>query len=71
MNPLLLNLFIILSFVAVSCTPNQKTVGTGAAAGAIIGTVIADGDDHKKGALIGAGVGAVAGAAVNKSRSRN
>jgi YMGG-like Gly-zipper len=71
MKPLFLILSFLLSLGVISCTPNQKTVGTGAAAGAIIGTVIADGDNHKKGALIGAGVGAVAGAAVNKNRSRH
>jgi len=71
MKPVLLNLSIVLSLGAISCTPNQKRVGTGAAAGAIIGTVIADGDNHKKGALIGAGIGALAGAAVNKNSSRH
>ncbi len=69
-KPLLLTLVASLMLGCVSCTPRQKTVGAGAAAGAVIGTIIADGDDHKKGALIGAGVGALAGAAVNNSRDR-
>ena len=70
MKPTILTLISALCLCGVSCTPTQRSAGTGAVAGAVLGTVIADGDDHKKGALIGAGVGAAAGAAVGKNRER-
>ncbi|MDF1815871.1 MAG: YMGG-like glycine zipper-containing protein [Verrucomicrobiales bacterium] len=66
----MLTLIAAFSFCGVSCTPTQKSVGTGAAAGAVLGTIIADGDNHKKGALIGAAAGAAAGAAVGRNKEK-
>lgn len=65
--------FFVLGFIALagtSCTPTQKGAAVGGAAGAALGTIIADGDNHKKGALIGGAVGAVAGAAAGKAQER-
>ncbi len=62
--------FALLAFSVVGCTPTQRSAATGAAAGAALGTIIADGDDHKKGALIGAGVGAAAGVAAQKHQEK-
>lgn len=65
------HLFIICAtFFAVSCTSTQKGAVTGAVGGAALGTLIADGENHKKGALYGAGIGAVSGAVVGKNLER-
>ena len=53
-----------------NCTPTQRSTATGAAAGAAIGAIVADGEDHKKGALIGGAAGALGGAAVGRHRER-
>ena len=58
------------AFLGVSCTPTQKSTATGAVAGAALGTIIADGDDHKKGAAIGAAAGALSGAAIGRNREK-
>ncbi|MDF1755607.1 MAG: YMGG-like glycine zipper-containing protein [Verrucomicrobiales bacterium] len=70
MKVILFSLTAVLCLTGVSCTPTQKSAGTGAAAGAILGTIIADGDDHKKGALIGAAAGGAAGAAIGRNREK-
>ena len=59
-----------LGLMGVSCTPTQKSTATGAVAGAALGTIIADGDNHKKGAVIGAVGGGLAGAAVGRNREK-
>ena len=59
-----------------SSTPNRNNTGTGVIAGAIGGAVLgyltntSDGEQGRKNALIGAGVGALAGAAVGQYMDR-
>ena len=59
-----------LALFGASCTPTQKSTATGAVAGAALGTIIADGDNHLKGAAIGAAAGGLTGAAIGRNREK-
>lgn len=56
---------IIAAVSLAGCTTTERDVGTGAAAGAVIGGIV----DGGRGALIGAGAGALGGLLVRNLRN--
>lgn len=56
---------VVLAAVLAGCTTTERDVGTGAAAGAVVGGLV----DGGKGALVGAGAGALGGLLVRNLRN--
>ena len=61
-------LVLPLLLAAAACTTTEKSTAGGAAAGALLGSAVSSHGDRTKGAIIGAGIGAVAGNMVGKSQ---
>lgn len=61
---LLAALSLLFIFQSQSCNNTARGAAIGAAAGGLIGILIADGDDNAKGVLIGATIGGMAGSII-------
>lgn len=66
----LLVLFVAASFSLVGCTPTQKGAVGGAAIGAGAGALIAGDGNRGTGALVGAAVGGLGGAALGSHNEK-
>lgn len=67
MKRLLLALPLLLA--AAACTTQETSTLGGAAAGGLLGSAVSSRGDRTKGAIIGAGVGAVAGNLIGRSQN--
>lgn len=58
----------ILVLLAACQTSEQRSVGTGALAGAAIGAAVADDDDRLEGAIVGGAAGALVGTLIGQAQ---
>ena len=63
-----LALALPLLLAIAGCTTTEKSTVGGAAAGALLGSAVSSHGDRTKGAIIGAGLGAMAGNMVGRSQ---
>lgn len=63
------SIVLLLGFIAAlpACMPTTDPVVGGALTGAVLGAAVSDDGDRVEGALIGAGVGGIAGSLIGQS----